>query len=339
MGAGIFGLSIAWACIGKGARVRVIDPNGIGTKASGGLIGALAPHVPERWDDKHAFQFESLIMAQGFWDDVAAVSGLETGYARLGRLQPIANERGLGLARERIEGAQRYWQGQAVWEVVRADDFGDWVPESATGWLIRDTLSARLHPRLAAVALAAAIRAKGGEIVQSGDREGRIIWATGVAGLAELTVGFGREMGSGQKGQGVLLRYDARDLPQLFSNFVHVVPHCDGTVGVGSTSERYFGDPDTTDELLDEVLAKAIAGVPVLRDAPVIERWAGLRPRSFSRAPVLGAHPLRSGEFIANGGFKIGFGVAPKVGQVMADLVLDGVAAIPDKFRAEAMAG
>ncbi|MFC3117525.1 FAD-dependent oxidoreductase [Jhaorihella thermophila] len=47
-GAGIFGLSIAWECACRGARVQVVDPAGPGTGASGGLVGALAPHVPEK---------------------------------------------------------------------------------------------------------------------------------------------------------------------------------------------------------------------------------------------------------------------------------------------------
>ncbi|WP_412509844.1 FAD-dependent oxidoreductase, partial [Roseovarius sp. SYSU LYC5161] len=57
MGAGIFGLSCAWCCLKRGARVRVIDPGGPGAGASGGIVGALAPHVPENWNDKKAFQF------------------------------------------------------------------------------------------------------------------------------------------------------------------------------------------------------------------------------------------------------------------------------------------
>jgi glycine oxidase len=47
----------------------------------------------------------------------------------------------------------------------------------------------------------------------------------------------------------------------------------------------------------------------------------------------LGEWPGRTGHFIANGGFKIGFGMAPKVAQVMVDLVLEGRDAIPDDFR------
>ena len=44
-GAGIFGLSIAWECLQRGASVQVIDPYGVASGASGGLVGALAPHV------------------------------------------------------------------------------------------------------------------------------------------------------------------------------------------------------------------------------------------------------------------------------------------------------
>ena len=51
---------------------------------------------------------------------------------------------------------------------------------------------------------------------------------------------------------------------------------------------------------------------------------------------MLGQHPYRPGQFIANGGFKIGFGMAPKVAQVMADLLLERRDAIPPGFRPEA---
>jgi len=76
-----------------------------------------------------------------------------------------------------------------------------------------------------------------------------------------------------------------------------------------------------------------LAALPALAGAPVRARWAGVRPRAKSRAPLLGAWPGRPGQFVANGGFKIGFGMAPKVAQVMIDLVLDGKDAIPAGFR------
>ncbi|MFU8863398.1 MAG: NAD(P)/FAD-dependent oxidoreductase [Rhodobacterales bacterium] len=336
LGAGIFGLSVAWACVQRGAKVRVIDPHGPGAGSSGGIVGALAPHVPEQWNEKKAFQLDSLLMAGNFWAEVEAAAGLSAGYARLGRLQPVADAAALELARARALSAMDLWRGQAEWEVLRADTCGAWVPHSLSGWLIHDTLTARLHPRQACAALVAALHAKGAEVVADHPAEGRVIHATGVAGLEEANTRLPRTFGNGVKGQAALLALDMRDAPQLFVDTVHIVPHADGTVAIGSTSERTYDNATATDGQLDGIIARARAAVPALRDAPVIARWAGLRPRSRSRAPVLGAHPVHMGQYIANGGFKIGFGMAPKVAQVMADLVLGGVDNIPAGFRPEA---
>ena len=336
LGAGIFGLSVAWACVQRGASVRVIDPYGPGAGSSGGIVGALAPHVPEQWNEKKAFQFDSLIMAADFWAGVEDAGGRSPGYARTGRLQPVADLAGLKLAQARGQSAANLWQGQAEWQVVPADSSGEWAPHSPSGWLIHDTLTARLHPRMACAALVAALEARGAEVVKDHPHQGRVIHATGVAGLEDASAALGRSFGNGVKGQAALLALDMRDAPQLFVDTVHIVPHADGTVAIGSTSERHYDDPARTDGQLDDIIARARAAVPALRDAPVIDRWAGVRPRSRSRAPVLGAHPVHDGQFIANGGFKIGFGMAPKVAEVMADLVLDGVDRIPAGFRPEA---
>lgn len=334
-GAGIFGLSIAWEAARRGARVRVIETVRIGAGSSGGVVGALAPHVPGQWNEKKAFQLESLLMAQAWWGAVDAESGLSAGYARTGRLQPLADDRAVAAARARGVEAGSLWQGRAVWQVIPAT--GGWQPDSPTGWLVHDTLTARLNPRPALASLAAAIRARGGDI-GPGDQDvvGPVIWATGTAGLEALSVDLGRPVGGGVKGQAALLAYNAPALPQLFIDGLHIVPHSDGTVAIGSTSERQWSDPAGTDDQLEALIRRARAACPALAGAAVLDRWAGLRPRSASRAPMLGPWPGKEAQFIANGGFKIGFGVAPKVAEVMADLVLDGVDRVPVAFRVEA---
>lgn len=332
MGAGIFGLSVAYACLRAGARVRVIDPAGPGAGASGGVVGALAPHVPGGWNAKKQFQFDSLRMAGDFWEGVDALSGRASGYGRTGRLQPLDDDRAVALARERAGEAAALWQGFASWQVIPAAEAGGWAPPSATGLLIRDTLSARIHPAQAVDSLAGAVRALGGAILSEGAAEGAVVWATGAAGLAALSDWTGRAEGAGIKGQAAVLGLDRRDAPQLFADGLHIVPHADGTLAVGSTTEREFDDPRATDDQLDQVIARARAACPALAEAPVLQRWAGLRPRARSRAPLLGPWPGRAGHFIANGGFKIGFGVAPLAGQVMAELVLEGRDAIPADF-------
>ncbi|WP_372884506.1 NAD(P)/FAD-dependent oxidoreductase [Shimia sp.] len=335
IGAGVFGLSTAWACARRGAKVRVIDRTGIAAGCSGGVVGMLAPHAPERWTPVKEFQFQSLIGAEPFWREVETASGLASGYDRVGRLQPIDSDRALELAREREAGADLHWRGLARWRVIETAEAGDWCPQSASGRVIHETLSARIHPRRACAALAGAIRAHGGEIIigDAAHAGGKTVWATGLAGLEELNQTLGRQVGNGVKGQAALLGLDARGMPIASAGDILVVPHADGTVAVGSTSERDYASPDRTDALLDDLILRAIAVFPMLAAAPIVERWAGLRPRAKSRAPMLGRHPTRPGDYIANGGFKIGFGMAPKVAEAMADLLLEGHDTIPEPFR------
>ena len=333
-GAGAFGLAVAWACAKRGAKVRVIDPDGVGAGASGGIVGALAPHVPEQWNAKKAFQFKALQMAEDWWAAVAEAGGGDPGYARSGRLQPLMDQPSVELAQARSNGAQELWEGYATWTVEEAPE--DWAPVTETGLVIRDTLSARLHPRNACKALAAALWRKDIAVGTAGEDSGAVVHATGWRGMMELSDRLGRTVGNGVKGQAALLEYDARNLPQIFADGVHIVPHANGTVAIGSTSERDWTEEDTTDHQLSAIVAKARQAIPALNDAPILERWAGVRPRAKSRAPMLGTHPLHDGQFIANGGFKIGIGVAPLIGEVMADLILDGRDEIPEDFRPEA---
>ncbi|SLN29657.1 Glycine oxidase [Pseudooctadecabacter jejudonensis] len=329
-GAGVFGLSVAWALIARGATVHVVDPAGVAAGASGGIVGALAPHVPEGWNPKKAFQFQSLIMAENWWAEIEAAGQTSSGYGRTGRIQPVMDE-GEDLARARATGAQTLWQGQATWGVT--DQPPAFAPPSPTGLWIYDTLTARLHPRQACHALAAAIRAKGGVITQDDSPfTGPTVWATGHAGLEEMTHAHSRMVGTGIKGQAVLLDHDARTAPQVFIDGLHIIPHADGTTAIGSTTEREFTDGTTTDAQCDALLAKARALMPALADAPERARWAGVRPRARTRAPMVGHHPFRAGDFVANGGFKIGFGMAPLAATQLAQLITTGENTLPPDF-------
>ena len=333
MGAGVFGLALGYVCARRGARVRVVDPGGVAAGASGGLVGALAPHVPENWNAKKAFQFDALRAAEGFWAGVAQQSGRDPGYARLGRIQPVTEE-GLARARARAETAAQLWQGFARWRVIRASAAPGLRLVSPSGWVIADDLSARLHPRAATLALAGAVVALGGQIVaQGGPSRGPVIWATGHEGLGMLSRALGRNVGGGVKGQALALRYSCPGAPQVFADGLHLVPHADGSLAIGSTSEREYDAPDTVDAQCDALHARALAICPELAGAEVIARWAGVRPRARSRAPLMGPWPGRAGAFVFNGGFKIGFALAPLLARVMADLVLDGHDAIPAAFR------
>lgn len=329
----MFGLSLAYEAIRRGARVQVWDKRAPGAGSSGGLVGALAPHVPENWNAKKAFQLDALAMAPDFWASVAACGGQDAGYARTGRIQPVSEGK-LALAQARATGAEALWQGLGQWQVLPVDRAPGLVVTSPSGYVVHDTLSARVHPRRAVAALVAAVQALGGAIGQGDKPDGTapVVWATGFEGLANLGADLGRPAGAGVKGQALLLDFAAPDVPQLFVDGLHIVPHADGTVAVGSTSERDFTDPAGTDAQCDALHARALAACPALAAAPVLERWAGVRPRAASRAPLMGAWPGRQGAFVFNGGFKIGFAMAPALAGVMADLVLEGRDRVPEGF-------
>lgn len=334
-GAGVFGLAIAWEALRRGARVRVIDPRGPGGGASGGVVGALAPHAPEGWTEIKAFQFDCLILARDYWPGIEAASGLATGYRPSGRVQPIATPEGSERAEARAEAARELWRGAAVWQVTA--DVPAWAPPAPTGLWVRDTLSAQLDPRRAVAALAHAIERAGGQIVTDGRDEGAVVHATGWEGLLALSEALGRPFGGGVKGQAAVLGADPGEIPQLYVEGLHVVTHGAGRVAVGSTSERDFDDAETTNGALDAMIARIRAAVPWLREAPVLQRWAGVRPRAGSRAPVVGPWPGRPGHLVANGGFKIGFALAPGLAPIAVDLALEGQDRVPEAFRLDAL--
>ncbi|MGP9803763.1 NAD(P)/FAD-dependent oxidoreductase [Paracoccus sp. NSM] len=335
IGAGVFGLASAFALARRGARVTVIEERQVGAGSSGGHVGALAPHAPENWNDKKALQLASLLAARDFWADVAHVSGRDPGYARLGRLQPVPDAATADRLAARIEAARLRWPADCGMSLTDRPESA-LVPDSPSGLWLRDGLTARLSPRAACAALAGALDALGARIIE-GHRadpdliEGPALWACGTPGLLRLNEDLGRKVGQGVKGQSALLDFAAPHSPQVFADGLHIVPHADGTTAIGSTSENSY-DHDRPDDQVLALIQRAHAICPALNEAPVIETWAGLRPRAQSRAPVLAPWPGRPGHLIANGGFKIGFGMAPLIADLAARALLDGQTDLPRLF-------
>lgn len=328
MGAGVAGLALAWELARRGAPVRVLEAAHPGAGASGGVVGALAPHAPDGWTPAKALQLQALQMAPAFWADVAATGGTDPGFARTGRVQPLTDAAAIARAEARAVEAAQHWGSAFTWSVRRAAD----IPglRLNCGYVAHDTLTARIAPRRAVAALVSALAAHKIAVEPGHEPPGSaetVVWATGAAGLTATG------LGGPEKGQAALLAAGLHGAPVVTAPGLYVVPHADGTVAVGSTSER--GVTGTgTDAQLDALIQQARTLCPDLADAPVIERWAGLRPRAASRQPVLGPLPGQPGHFILNGGFKTGFALAPLMAAIMADLLLHGTDRIPPGWRA-----
>lgn len=349
VGGGIWGLSCAYACAKRGQSVAVFEAGKIGQGASGGIVGAMAPHAPESWSAPKQFQFDALHSAASFWAEVDANSNLSSGYGRIGRVMPIVTERDRALGDERIENTKTLWRGEYDWNVLESHPMIP--PEMAKFGVVHDTLSARIFPAKALASLASACVKYGVKIIEDksvtalgdhwvqGDwgevKANAIILAGGTEGFALLDAPLGCETGVGVKGQAALLECDLGDAPQLYANGVYVIPHEGGVASVGSTAEKSWDAPFETDEKLDEILNKARMIFPALGNAPIIKRWAGLRPKARRRHPMLGPVTGLNGVFSAMGAYTIGFGIAHSVGEVLADFAGGGSFELPKNFTVD----
>lgn len=350
IGAGIFGLSVAWAARKRGLSVLLLDAKAPGAGASGGLVGALSPHVPDQWNPKKQFQLDALTTAAAHWAEVEAVSGLASGYARRGRLMPLITQDAAARAQRRQADARQNWGDLATWSVVPPDALPPHVAPAATPFgAIQETLSASIRPHAACLSLAEALSRRGVEIrpntpvtalapgrVETPEQTvtaGQIVVAAGVDGFGLLAPLLGQTAGSGVKGQAALLAATLPDDTSLiFHDGLYIVPHGAHGTAVGSTSENHYMDTTRTDAQLEDVIARARAFCPALKDAPVRQRWAGVRPKARRRDPMLGPLPDAPEIIVANGAFKIGFGIAHKVGAVIAQMLVGETPDLPESF-------
>jgi len=222
-----------------------------------------------------------------------------------------------------------------------------WVnPDIAQYGIQYDTFSARVNPRAYVAALEMYVRPRaevientealtlslskgeGGAVhLSNGDKisAGKIIIANGYEAypllqplMGEILNG-GKPIGRGVKGQAVLVEFEHEDnLPIVYHDGVYVVPHANNRVAIGSTSRKEWMEPFTFDDADMEFYEKAISYVPALKNAPIIDKWAAVRPRNTldgkGTDPFFGPVPGQEELTALVGGFKITLGVAHVAG-------------------------
>lgn len=346
IGGGIVGLWTAHAAAKDGMAVALFEKRKLASGASGGMLGALMPHQPNAWTPKKQFQLDGLVSLPDRIAALEAETGMDCGYARIGRLMPIGHEQKRRQSAQWVEGSADHWPDDFDWSVIDGDPAPNWASPviAPHGWN-HDTLSARINPRGLTAALIAALRANDrvtiveGQIVESLDSidDGRsIVIAAGTGSFDLIRPAEPLSIGTGVKGQGAKLQpsqpVDPAS-PIIYAEGTYVIAHADGTVAVGSTSENDFDGPHTTDEKLDAVIAHARTICPALNDADIIERWAGVRPKAVGRDPLVGPMPGRSNTFITTGGFKISFAIAHLMAGAALAWAKGETPDIPGSFR------
>ena len=360
VGGGIMGLWAALKAERRGIDAILIDGERAGSGASGGLLGALMAHMPDRWNEKKQLQFDGLVSLEVEIAGLEAETGLSAGYRRCGRLIPLPKPHLRPIAERHSQEAGTNWQQKGRvfdWAVIEESPWAGWPSRSfCEAGLVHDGFAGRVSPRALIAALrarleqTARVRVLEGAAVQSIDASaGRLTLADGSSvGFGNLLVAAGvgsfpllealgpapaKPLGRGVKGQAALLKVDLLDdLPLLYLDGLYVVPHEGGHVAIGSTSENQFSTAFSTDGLLDALIVEARQLAPVLETALVVERWAGLRPKAVDRDPMVGPHPEHARVHALTGGFKVSFGIAHLLADAALDAITGQALPLPDSF-------
>jgi glycine oxidase len=100
----------------------------------------------------------------------------------------------------------------------------------------------------------------------------------------------------------------------------YLVPRLEGKLVVGATREFVGYDTSLTAGGQAWLLASAIALIPALKDAPLLEQWVGFRPLSADGVPSIGPAALRGLYYITGHG-PTGIAPAPASARLLVALI------------------
>ena len=101
---------------------------------------------------------------------------------------------------------------------------------------------------------------------------------------------------------------------------IYLIPRSDGRLLAGATVEDAGFDKRTVPETIQGLRREAVALLPALEEARLLEDWAGLRPGTPDSLPILGRTQI-PGYFVATGHFRDGILLAPITARVMAEVI------------------
>lgn len=367
VGGGIVGLWAARRAANLGARVAVVEQGQIGGGASGTVLGALLPHLPGPMSPKRAFQFAGLRSLKAEMACLAHESGCDPGYRQDGRIMPIRREGFATKIAASLACVDEVWRTSDTGfrlEVRAADAAPNWLsPCQAPLGLVFDTLSARVETGALFAAFRAALTDRiqliEGTRVVGYDLDRQRLALSNASGelVAErvlLTAGYEvfslaaqllsepavDGLGHGVKGQAALLELAAQlpeGTPVLYDNGCYLVPHGGVRCAVGATTQPQWNGASDAAEAgeAEGFLSRAHALSPALKNARVIRHWAGVRPRTATREPMVGPLDALGRVWLAGGGYKITLGIAHLLAQAAVDEMLLGQSDVdvPEVFR------
>lgn len=345
IGGGVIGLTIARALAQRDVSdVCLIERATLGAEASFAAGGILAPQAEaDRADEFFALACRSRNLYENFADGLRNETGIDVELDTTGTLYVAFSEEDF------IEIEKRYeWQsstGLAV-QKLTAEEARQFEP------CISETVRGALHfPRDVQVENRRLVNALVNSVAKLNIaittdtsveslmiRRGRVTGlqtSRGFIGCDLAIVAAGTWSSSIQSSQtppiepirGQMMCLDAK--PQLtrhvlYSPRGYLVPRHDGRLLAGSTSEYAGFTKQVTAGGISHILANANEISPAVSGLPIIDTWAGLRPRAADGLPVLGPCDEIDGLFYATGHYRNGILLAPVTGELITEAVVTG---------------
>lgn len=363
IGAGVIGLAVARALAIRGLReVMVIERSRPGAEASSAAAGMLAPQAEaDCADEFFALACQSRDLYPGFAAALREETGTDIELDRTGTLYLAFTEHDETEIERRCE-----WQTRAALPVEKlsAEETRRLEPcvSDQVRSALRFPLDVQVENRRLLAALAVANETKGVRLITETSVQSLLIEHGKVEGVG-TSRGFVSSprtiVAAGSwtscitasdkpvprvriepvRGQMVCLEAGPRLARHvIYSPRGYLVPRLDGRLLTGSTTEHTGFEKRVTAAGVHSIISHALEISSILSRLPMIDSWAGLRPRAADDLPVLGPCPEVEGLFYATGHYRNGILLAPITAELIAETVVGGAMSpllgpfAPDRF-------
>lgn len=340
IGAGAAGCATALKLAEAGAPVRLVDRQGFGLESSWAGGGILYPLLPWDYTRPVTDLVQRSLALYPDWVSGFTGSGVDPEYQSSGMLvlPPFDTPSAVSWCASHATRLELP-EARAILPELAADQESLWLPDVAQARNPRLMKAMKLKLLELGVDCSEHTEVTGFQSVQ-----GRITGIETPEGVLHaeryiVTAGAWSKALLGEHAldlairpvRGQMLLFKAR--PDTLRSIVlrsgiYLIPRLDGHILVGSTLEETGFDKSTTQEAMSMLHREASEILPLLRDAPLVQHWSGLRPGSPDNIPVISRHPCFDNLFINSGHFRYGVTMAPASAEIMANLVLEQPQAI-----------
>lgn len=350
VGGGVIGSATAYCLSRTGAGVALLERGEIGGQASGAAAGMLAPlseaEGPGPFLD---LALASLRLFPGLIQELEGEVGIDVEYRATGVLRVALSreeaqrleerlpwQRGTGLRVEHLSGREARALEPRLSPRVHAASLSPDEHQVNPGRLthaLAEAARRRGAEVRAGVAVLGFLR-RGDRVVGVRTREGGIEAGSVLLAAGPWTGRLAAPLGvplpvTPVRGQ--MLAYRGSGFPRhiVWGAGGYLAPKPGGFLYAGATVEEVGFRSRTTIRGLAYLRRVARTLMPSLRYKEVVSMWAGLRPATPDRLPVLGRLPGWRNVYIATGHFRNGILLAPITGRLMAQLMLQEGTEIP----------